>query len=98
MLPQFAIPRAENRWAGGNRGGWSNPEFDRLIDTFTTTLARNDREQLMTQLVRVHTDDEPSISLFFRAQPWAYATALRGPKLVPPEANMSWNLHEWELR
>ena len=24
--------RAENRWAGTNRGGWSNQEYDRLAD------------------------------------------------------------------
>src|SRR5439155_235645 len=27
------IPRAENRWQGGNRGGWSNSSFDRLADS-----------------------------------------------------------------
>ena len=97
-LTTSAIPRAENRWSGGNRGGWSNAEFDRVLGMFTTTLGRSEREELLTQLVRIHTEDEPAIHLFFRAQPWAYANALRGPKLVPPEANMSWNLHEWELR
>jgi peptide/nickel transport system substrate-binding protein len=93
-----AIPRAENRWAGGNRGGWSNAEYDRALDAFTSTLGRGEREQQLSQLVRIHTDDLPSISLFFRAQPWVHANALRGPKLVPPEGNMSWNIQEWELR
>jgi len=97
-LSSNAIPRAENRWSGGNRGGWSNAEFDRVLEAFTSTLGRGEREQQLAQLVRVHTEDLPSISLFFRAQPWAYANALRGPKLVPPEGNMSWNIQEWELR
>src|SRR5688572_17285488 len=27
-----------NRWTGDNRGGWSNPEYDRLYDSFTSSL------------------------------------------------------------
>lgn len=69
-----------------------------MLEAFTSTLGRDEREQQLTQLVRVHTEDLPSISLFFRAQPRVYANALRGPKLVPPEGNMSWNIQEWELR
>jgi len=97
-LSSASIPRAENRWAGANRDGWSNAEYDRLLQVFTTSLVRDEREQMVTQMVRVLTDEVHAISLFFRAQPWAYVNALRGPQLVPPEANMSWNLPEWELR
>src|SRR5207237_8233105 len=27
-----AIPRAETRWVGFNRGGWSNADFDRVAE------------------------------------------------------------------
>src|SRR5439155_7571146 len=30
--------RPENRWAGDNRYGWSNPEYDRFYQAWTTTL------------------------------------------------------------
>jgi peptide/nickel transport system substrate-binding protein len=93
-----AIPRAENRWSGANRGGWSNPEFDRLAQSLNTTLDRTERAQQAAQMVKLYTEDVGSISLFFRTQPWAHVAALRGPMLVAPESNVAWNVHEWELR
>jgi ABC-type transport system substrate-binding protein len=92
------IPRAENRWAGGNRGGWSNSEFDRLVEPFTTTLDREERARQVARMAAIYTEELPSISLFFRTQPWAFVAALRGLTLVAPEANMAWNVHEWEFR
>ena len=84
--------------SGANRGGWSNPEFDRLAQSLNTTLDRAERAQQAAQLVKLYTEDVGSISLFFRTQPWAHVAALRGPMLVAPESNVAWNVHEWELR
>ena len=92
------IPRAENRWAGGNRGGWSNTEYDRLVESFTTTLDRDERGRQVARMAAIYTEELPAISLFFRTQPWAFVAALRGLTLVAPESNMSWNVHEWEFR
>jgi peptide/nickel transport system substrate-binding protein len=92
------IPRAENRWQGGNRGGWSNSMFDRLAMVFNTTLDRIEREGQVVEMAKIYTDELPAISLFLRTQPWVYAAALSGPRLVAPESNMAWNIYEWELR
>src|SRR5437868_1130546 len=54
------IPRPENRWTGGNRGGWSDPEYDRLATTLTTTLARSERGPLIAQMKR-WTDELPAV-------------------------------------
>jgi ABC-type transport system substrate-binding protein len=92
------IPGPENRWSGSNRGGWSNAEYDRLADAFSTTLDRAEREALVTQMVRLHTTDVGTISLLFRVQPWVMVSALKGfEKAVAPEANMAWNIHTWEF-
>jgi len=92
------IPRAENRWQGGNRGGWSNAPFDRLAESFNTTLDPAERERQMVEMARIVSDDVPEISLFFRTQPWIHVNALTGMRLVAPESNMAWNIHEWEFR
>jgi peptide/nickel transport system substrate-binding protein len=92
------IPRVDNRWAGGNRGGWSNAEYDRLVESFTTTLDREERGRQVARMAAIYTEELPAISLFFRTQPWAFVSALRGLTLVAPEANMAWNVHEWEFR
>jgi peptide/nickel transport system substrate-binding protein len=97
-LVAAAIPNENNRWAGGNRSGWSHPEFERLSTSFTQTLAQSEREQLFTQMMRVLTDDVQSITLFIRAQPWVYVTELKGLTVAPPEGNMSWDMPNWEFK
>ncbi len=92
------IPRAENRWQGGNRGGWSNANYDRLAEAFNTTLDRSERERQVVEMARIFTEELPAIPVFFRTQPWAHVSALKGPQLVAPESKVSWNIHEWELR
>ena len=92
------IPRAENRWQGGNRGGWSNSTFDRLAESFNTTLDHGERERQIVEMARIVSDEVPSVSLFFRTQPWIHVRALTGMRLVAPESNMAWNIHEWEFR
>jgi peptide/nickel transport system substrate-binding protein len=92
------FPRAENRWQGGNRGGWSNAGFDRLGDSFNTTLDQSERERQAVEMAKLISDDEPEISLFFRTQPWIHVKSLSGPQLVAPESNMTWNIYEWEFR
>jgi ABC-type transport system substrate-binding protein len=97
-LTTAAIPTADNRWTGGNRSGWSNAEFDRLVAVFSQTLDRAQRDAQMTQMTQILTNDVQSISLFIRAQPWVYVAELHGLSIAPPEGNMSWNMHQWELR
>lgn len=97
-LVSTSISRAENRWSGGNRSGWSHAEFDRLADTFTRTLDRAERDQQISQLLRIITDDVQSITLFIRAQAWTPVTELRGLAVAPPEGNMAWDIRNWEFR
>jgi peptide/nickel transport system substrate-binding protein len=92
------IPSASNRWRGGNRGGWASPEYDRLVGVFNRTLDRGERVQLVRQLLRVYAEELPSISLFFRAQPFAHVAGLKGPGVAAPESSVPWNVHEWEFR
>jgi ABC-type transport system substrate-binding protein len=98
QLTTSGIPSAANRWRGGNRGGWTNPEYDRLVEIYDRSLDDNTRGQTMAQMMRIFTEDVGSISLFFRTQPWPHVAALHGLQVVAPESNMSWNIHEWEFR
>lgn len=92
------IPRAENRWTGGNRGGWSDPEYDRLVDAFVSTLSRDERTRQVAQLTRMYTDLAPGISLWYPTQPIAHTAAVRGPVNTASNALAAWNMHQWEMR
>lgn len=89
------MPRPDNRWTGTNRGGWSNPEFDRLAEIYNATLDRAQRGQLVVQMARVFTEDVAVLSLYFNPTVTAFVSALRGPAPVVPSTDVSWNVHEW---
>jgi peptide/nickel transport system substrate-binding protein len=92
------ISAPETRWSGANRSGWSNGEYDRMAEAFSRTLQPLEQQQQVAEMVRLMTSDLQSISLLIRGQPWVYVSELKGIGLAPPEGNVSWNIHEWELR
>jgi ABC-type transport system substrate-binding protein len=91
------IPNASNRWAGSNHGGWSKPEYDRLVTAFTSSLVESERQQGVAEAMRIYTEDLGGISLFFPTQAWAPVGALHGLKLVAAEASMAWDIQNWQL-
>jgi ABC-type transport system substrate-binding protein len=91
------IPGPQNRWNGGNRGAWSNPEYDRLAAAYTMTLDRNERIQQIAGMVAQFSEDLPAISINFNPGVTAFTASLRGPRTVGPSAVTTWNVHEWEL-
>jgi len=91
------LARPENRWAGLNRGGYSEPSYDVLVDSLGTTLDRQQRAQLLAQMGKIFTDDLPSIPVFFQPQPWVFVNELKGLRVAASETNMSWNMREWEF-
>ncbi len=92
------IPRPTNRWFGTNRGSWSNPEFDRLAEAYETTLDRNERIRQVIEMVRIFSEDVPTIALNFNPTVTAFRAGLTGPKVVAPGVAVTWNVHEWELK
>jgi len=92
------IPRPDNRYSGVNRGGWSNPEFDRLSDTLAQTLDPDGRAGLVAQMTALVSRDAVSLPLYFYGYPMAATPSVMGPREVAQEATFEWNIHEWELR
>jgi peptide/nickel transport system substrate-binding protein len=97
-LTSAAAARPETRWNGQNRGGWSNPEFDRLDEGFRTTLDPAERNRHLAGAIALLSDQLPVLPLYFNPGVLAYPTALRGVDLKAGDGEVSWNVHEWELR
>jgi ABC-type transport system substrate-binding protein len=92
-------PRPENRWTGANRGSWVNPEFERLAESYETTLDRSERTRQVIAMARILSDELPSIAVNFNPGITAFVAALQGP--LPSSGVDSvplWNIHEWQLR
>jgi len=99
QLSTAGIPTAENRWSGGtNFGGWSDREYDSLLDTFNRTLDRGERGKLVAQMMKRVTEQVPWIFLYYSLAPTAHVATLRGPQAATPDRPTTWNVHEWEWR
>lgn len=90
------IPTPANRWIGQNRGGYANPEFDRLAEVFNAELNRSARGPEVAELVRVMTDQVGALSLYFNPGILAHVSAIRGPEVAAPGAARDWNVQDWE--
>lgn len=82
-----AIPGPENRWQGGNRGGWVNPEFDRLWTLFNSTLERSERVQQIVEMERILSEDVGALAHYYSPVVNAHVGNLVGPTIRKvPEA------------
>jgi peptide/nickel transport system substrate-binding protein len=100
-LPDYrtdSISRPETRWTGQNRGGWSNAEYDRIVQTFLTALEPRERQDAVAQAARVLTEDLGVIPLHFNPGVIAQAAGISGLSVRAPDAEITWNIHTWELR
>jgi peptide/nickel transport system substrate-binding protein len=97
-LTSSAAARPETRWNGQNRGGWSNPDFDRLDEGFRTTLDPAERTRHLSGAIALLSDQLPILPLYFNPGVLAYPSGLRGIDLKAGDGEVSWNVHQWELR
>jgi peptide/nickel transport system substrate-binding protein len=98
VLGTAGIPRAETRWNGTNRSGWTNTEYDRLVDAYNTTLDRDQRIQHIARMVAIFSEELPAIAVNFNPGITAFTSALKGPAQVGADGVTTWNIHEWELK
>lgn len=95
------IGTADNRYIGGNRGGYSNPEFDRLYDRAIVTLDEPQRLGLMADFLKLLADDVAMIHLFYDPgqASGAVRTGIRGPGPAGSSKQLitTWNIDEWDM-
>jgi len=92
------IARAENRWTGANRYGFSNADFDRLTDAFLTSLDRSERIQALAEMERIGMERLPGIPTYWAAQVVAHTASLKGVSLprVPEGGHGPMWTWEWQ--
>lgn len=98
FMERGAIPSAENRWSGSNRGGWVNDDYTRIWNTFSTTIEVPQRQRLAMEMEKILTDQLPAIMLFFNFGVSAHLGTLHGPDPNAADSAVAWNVHEWEFR
>lgn len=89
-----------NRWNGANRGGYSNPTFDRLYDQSLVTVDVNERQGLIADMLKIEADEAVSMHLFYdmQQQTVAFRKGVHGPGSVAPvQLATAWNIHTWDM-
>lgn len=85
-------PLPDNGYVGNNNSRYINQEFDELIERVFLTIPRNERMDLVRQLVRRTTDEVLLLGLFYQAQP-----ALIAKRLDVRDGSVG-SAHLWDVR
>jgi ABC-type transport system substrate-binding protein len=87
-----------NRWRGRNRGGHSNPAFDRQFDDLVSALDLRQQHAITASLSKLAADEVVFIPLYYAFDIAAFRKGVRnvGSTVSYQRAN-AWNVHTWEL-
>ncbi|HZT07712.1 MAG TPA: ABC transporter substrate-binding protein [Chloroflexota bacterium] len=95
-LTDDRCPRPENRFAGSNRGCWSNPEFETFFRVANTALDDRERDDALVQALRVLTEDVGTIPMSYNMEIIPVRKGLVGPApRWPQQPGNTWNVFEW---
>jgi peptide/nickel transport system substrate-binding protein len=95
--PQLSNER--NKWLGSNKGGYSNPAFDRVFEQFSTALDLGKRQAAIVDLAKMGADEAVWIPLYYDSDFAAVRKGVEGVGSVPPiQVANTWNIHLWTVR
>lgn len=94
------VSTPENRFSGNNYFGYSNPEFDRLLDVITTSLRQDERIAATIQAARIASVDLPFIPMYLNPRSAsAFSSMLEPPAATNPVSKAGWwNVEQWTWR
>jgi peptide/nickel transport system substrate-binding protein len=85
------IPTAENNYRGNNRGRYSSPELDALLDRFLATIPHAERTRVLGEIIRHMTERLVTLDLSYNGDVGATNKRLKNVQPGDP-----WNAYEWE--
>ncbi len=77
-LSSTMIPSAANGWSGHNRAGWKNKEVDKWLTEAASEFDTGKRTALMQKVLRVYTDELPSLPAYYRSNNSVTPKGLKG--------------------
>lgn len=89
---QIASPA--NRWTGRNRGGYSNPRVDALLDRMNVTIDAGERLELHRELLQEQMGDVALYPLYWEVAPILMLKGVKGPRAVRNQVTV--NIFEWD--
>jgi ABC-type transport system substrate-binding protein len=93
------MPTPASRWAGENRGSYVNPITHQLAVDHDVTIDRTKRLDILTQLLKIVSEEVPTIPLYFHANVHVVRAGLKGiDESTLGENGLAANVHRlyWE--
>lgn len=91
------IAAPANRYAGGNKGGYSHPEMDQILDRLALTIPVDDRNRMRAEVLKLGTTDLPVLPIYWSIAVITASARVKNLHAPSPLALESWNLPEWDL-
>lgn len=91
-----SITNAATRWTGTNRGGYSNPRVDSLLERLTATIPKAQRTALLRDLLREEMGDLPAMVLYWEGDIVLARKGVKGVETARGGSSGTWNVFEWD--
>jgi peptide/nickel transport system substrate-binding protein len=82
----------------GNRTRYQNQEWDALVDRYFMTIPKQERMELMGQVVRHISDQVLILGIFYNVSPTLFSNRLLNVGAAGQGATQAWNAHLWDVR
>ncbi|MBI4213272.1 MAG: hypothetical protein HY534_03105 [Chloroflexi bacterium] len=92
-----SIPSDANRWVGSNRGGYTNPRVDAILDRLESTIDPRERIVAHRELLQEQLGDLALIPLYWGASPVLALDDVSGIR-DNSATNSTWNVAAWDKR
>jgi len=89
------IPRPETRWTGNNRGRFSSPTVDGILEKLQVTIDRDTRVELNKQLIGEISWKVVNFPLYWGIQPILMRQGVTGPRLAGNAS--TGNIWAWDM-
>jgi peptide/nickel transport system substrate-binding protein len=93
------IPTPENQFVGQNAPRYASPELTDLIERYFVTVPRDQRNQVLGDIVHIMSDQLVLMGMFYNIL--AVVTGKRVKNVTPAAvmgSNQTWNAHLWDLQ
>jgi peptide/nickel transport system substrate-binding protein len=88
----------EKRYTGTNNPRYQSPELDRLLDQYLTTIPRDERLEVIGQVIHHISDQLPYMGLFYDTEPTLVNNRVLGVGPSRGDATQIWNVMDWDIR
>jgi peptide/nickel transport system substrate-binding protein len=93
QLATREIASEANRWGGRNRGAYSNPAADAILDRLSVTIDTRERIPLYKEVVRLHIGDIAIMPMYWDIEPVLHLAPVKG--ISHGGQNTTWNFFQW---